>query len=264
MPNPNPPSLGWPFSFTPHPFTHPIQLLTTASSFSSTKSKKLRPIAADEDRSRSFDAYRIAQCVEKRSRMNAVRKDLDGSGSKEMTACCGAGAGSRVDDGLRERRPDDAEMEDEDDAECERRRWRRGGGGCGGLWGLPRVAGGLRLAAPHDEDAVEGDGDGGVRACPGPGMVMDVMPAGIGEGGIGEGSCQRCGSYKLEAERKARTSKEITGLLTLNSKFAALGEITVISCAVDALCSALAPGLAKETLPTRTLCTTVLDTQGQE
>lgn len=35
----------------------------------------------------------------------------------------------------------------------------------------------------------------------------------------------------------------------------------VISCAVDALCIAFAPGLAKETLPTRTLCTTVRDWQ---
>ena len=34
--------------------------------------------------------------------------------------------------------------------------------------------------------------------------------------------------------------------------------MTVISWAVEALCRALAPGLAKETLPTRTLWTTVL------
>lgn len=45
---------------------------------------------------------------------------------------------------------------------------------------------------------------------------------------------------------------------TLNWKFCALGDMTVISWAVEALWSALAPGLAKETLPTSTLCTTVL------
>ena len=38
--------------------------------------------------------------------------------------------------------------------------------------------------------------------------------------------------------------------------------ITVISCAVEALCNALAPGLAKETLPTKTLWTTVLNMLG--
>jgi hypothetical protein len=41
----------------------------------------------------------------------------------------------------------------------------------------------------------------------------------------------------------------------------ALGVITVISCAVDALWRAFAPGLAKETLPTKTLWTTVLETR---
>lgn len=33
----------------------------------------------------------------------------------------------------------------------------------------------------------------------------------------------------------------------------------MISWAVEALCRALAPGLANDTLPTRTLCTTVLE-----
>lgn len=46
--------------------------------------------------------------------------------------------------------------------------------------------------------------------------------------------------------------------LTLNDKSRALGVITVISCAVEALCRALAPEEANETEPTRTLWTTVL------
>lgn len=41
--------------------------------------------------------------------------------------------------------------------------------------------------------------------------------------------------------------------LTLNSKLAAEGVMTVTSCAVDALCIALGPMEANETLPTRTL-----------
>ena len=45
---------------------------------------------------------------------------------------------------------------------------------------------------------------------------------------------------------------------TPNWNFDALGVMIVISCAVDAFCIAF-PGLAKETLPTRTLCTTVLE-----
>lgn len=56
----------------------------------------------------------------------------------------------------------------------------------------------------------------------------------VGLGGIGDGSCHR-----------------------LNSKFIALGVMTSISCAVEALWRALAPGLANDTLPTKTLCTTV-------
>ena len=50
--------------------------------------------------------------------------------------------------------------------------------------------------------------------------------------------------------------------LTLNDKSLALGVITVISCAVEALCRALAPEDANETLPTRTLWTTVLFVKG--
>lgn len=40
--------------------------------------------------------------------------------------------------------------------------------------------------------------------------------------------------------------------LTRNSKSLAVGVMTVISCAVEALCSALGPGDANDTLPTRT------------
>ncbi len=116
---------------------------------------------------------------------------------------------------------------------CVRKTARTGGGTAVGLGGS------LRL---DQEPPEEGDGERGSR-----------ISSGIGLGGIGEGSCQR---YKILAfpcdkgEKRKRTR---------NSKLTALSVMTVISWAVDALCSAL-PGLAKETLPTRTLCTTVLST----
>ena len=46
---------------------------------------------------------------------------------------------------------------------------------------------------------------------------------------------------------------------TRNSKSFAVGVMIVTSCAVDALCIALGPGEAKETLPTRTFWATVRD-----
>lgn len=58
-----------------------------------------------------------------------------------------------------------------------------------------------------------------------------------------DGLCRRCGEQAL----------------TRNSKLAAEGVIMVTSWAVEALCMALGPMEAKETLPTRTLYATVRD-----
>ena len=101
------------------------------------------------------------------------------------------------------------------------------------------LGGSLRL---DQEPPEEGDGERGSR-----------ISSGIGLGGIGEGSCQRCKILAFPCDKKKKRKR------TRNSRLAALSVMTVISCAVDALCSAL-PGLAKETLPTSTLCTTVLST----
>lgn len=76
------------------------------------------------------------------------------------------------------------------------------------------------------------------------GRALDDMG---GLAGIGEGSFHRWGT------RLNNICADGTNILTLNWKFSALGVMTVISWAVDALCRAFAPGLAKETLPTNTL-----------
>lgn len=83
------------------------------------------------------------------------------------------------------------------------------------------------LEVPEDEEL----DDEGVGLDPEVGRDREGR---VGLGGIGDGSCHR-----------------------LNSKFIALGVMTSISCAVEALWRALAPGLANDTLPTKTLCTTV-------
>ena len=67
---------------------------------------------------------------------------------------------------------------------------------------------------------------------------------------MGEGSFHRYPSLSKWATK--------SGNLTLSSKLVALGAMMVISEAVEALWSALAPDWANETLPTNTLCTTVL------
>jgi hypothetical protein len=82
FPKPNPPSLGCPRSFTPHPLITSIQVRTMSSSFLATKSKKLRPIAVVVESKRSFEQYMMVQLSVKRSRMKAVRNDCDGNGSK--------------------------------------------------------------------------------------------------------------------------------------------------------------------------------------
>jgi hypothetical protein len=56
-----------------------------------------------------------------------------------------------------------------------------------------------------------------------------------------------------------RAMSTCAGRLTRNSKSFAVGVITVISWAVAALCNALGPGDAKDTLPTRTFWHTVRD-----
>lgn len=113
----------------------------------------------------------------------------------------------------------------------------RGGGGGEGL--------GVRLEVRGEDGASPGEArhedlevpedeeldDEGVGLDPEVGRDREGR---VGLGGIGDGSCHR-----------------------LNSKFIALGVMTSISCAVEALWRALAPGLANDTLPTKTLCTTV-------
>jgi len=89
------------------------------------------------------------------------------------------------------------------------------------LLGLRELRG---LWLSHDDD----DGDGEV------GRVSDSLKilSGIGLGGIGEGSCQRCikKKKKLRGECKVQFYKGEGGRsLTLNSKLAALGVMTVIS-----------------------------------
>lgn len=88
-----------------------------------------------------------------------------------------------------------------------------------------------------DDDDVEGDGETGLST---------------GLGGIGDVSAHL---YR-DNQWAGAQAKEV---LTLNSKFLAVGVTTSISCAVEALCMAFGPGEANDTLPTRTSCTTVRD-----
>ena len=81
FPNPNPPSLGCPRSFTPQVLMTSIQLRTRSSSLRVTKSKKLRPMHVVVASKLSFEQYMTVQLTEKRSRMSAVRKDCSGRGS---------------------------------------------------------------------------------------------------------------------------------------------------------------------------------------
>jgi hypothetical protein len=101
---------------------------------------------------------------------------------------------------------------------------------------------------PEDEEL----DDEGVGLDPEVGRDREAR---VGLGGIGDGSCHR---LKKRREVRMRKSGD-RGTRTLNSKFIALGVMTSISCAVEALWRALAPGLANDTLPTKTLCTTVLE-----
>ena len=93
FPYPNPPSLGCPRSFTPHPLTTSIQLLTSCSSRLTTKSKKLRPRTCVVRRMLSLAQYWIVQLWVKRSRMRAVRTDCSGRGSNRMGEALGGGVG---------------------------------------------------------------------------------------------------------------------------------------------------------------------------
>lgn len=102
--------------------------------------------------SRSLEQYITVQLVLKRSRMKAVRKDLLGR-------CLKVIAGWRM--GGRRRSGEGLLLRSESESLLE------------------RELRGLRLS--HDE--VEGEGDAG-RAI--------AIASGIGLGGMGDGSCQRC------------------------------------------------------------------------
>ena len=108
--------------------------------------------------------------------------------------------------------------------------------------------------APHDDLEVPADEelvDEGVGLDPEVGRDREGR---VGLGGIGDGSCHRLKKKKGVRIREGGYK----GTRTLNSKFIARGVMTSTSCAVEALWRALAPGLANDTLPTKTLCTTVL------
>lgn len=153
--------------------------------------------------------------------MNAVRKDLFESRSKVMTSTC-----SEIVEPCRE---GEGVRLESDRLELRKR------GLEASLVSLELYLRGLRgLCALPQEDA-DGVGDAGT-----------AMLSGIGLGGMGDGSCQRCGFSGVS------NSMQTDKMLTLNDKLCALSVMTVISCAVEALWRAFA-GLANDTLPTRTL-----------
>jgi len=157
--------------------------------------------------------------------INAVRKDLFESGSKVMTSTAAgviAVVLRREGEGVRL----------ESDRLALRKRGLEASLFSSGLYLRGLVENRGLCALPQEE--IDGVGD--------PGMAM---LSGMGLGGIGDGSCQRCVKYEINYAT-------MTKCLTLNDRLCALGVITVISCAVEALWSALA-GLANDTLPTRTL-----------
>ena len=80
-----------------------------------------------------------------------------------------------------------------------------------------------------------------------------------GLGGMGDLSAHLCGkTYGMIISSKC--GHRAGGMeRTRNSKFVAVGVTTSISWAVEALCIAFGPGEANDTLPTRTLWTTVRD-----
>jgi hypothetical protein len=102
------------------------------------------------------------------------------------------------------------------------------------------IGGGLGLL---HADSFDEDGDGG----------RFLRGANVGLFGRGEGSCHRYRKGRLTYDRTGKNACH-----TRNSKSCAPFAMTVISWAVEALCMAFAPGLANDTLPTSTLCTTVL------
>ncbi len=162
--------------------------------------------------------------------MKAVRKDLFESGSKVITSTrsilsAGVIAVVREGEGVR--------------LESDRLALRKRGLDAS-LFSSGLYLRGLVENRGLSQEEIDGVGDAGM-----------AMLSGIGLGGMGDGSCQRC----KFVGKKIYTTR--TKCLTLNDKLCALGVITVISCAVEALWRAFA-GLANDTLPTRTLWTTVL------
>jgi hypothetical protein len=76
LPNPKPPSLGWPRSLTPHPLTISIHERTSSSFPSETKSKKGRPTASLDDTNLLLEECKMVLLIVNRSRMSAARIDF--------------------------------------------------------------------------------------------------------------------------------------------------------------------------------------------